>query len=198
MFMSCLATLVATVAMQEPEPAVHGRLVDSEGRPLAGVSVAQSWVFPEPSDEAGTKPSVPKGSLSFETGADGKFGGPLDGRRLPTTLFAIDSRRGLGCSVGVEEPGEIGELVMEPLVTVRGALRFVTEGTQPGTVGVWFFPTNGQGFSIYSLLDDPRNRPPCSFLQPPQFRHNPSAQRDIDPHPTAQRSAKYNESAGLS
>ena len=149
-----IAALAAAVT-QEPE--IRGRLVDGEGRPMGDVAIAQAWSYPEPREGEPGAPKPVQSGLVYATDEDGLFGGPLAGRNLPNVLFAIDIELGLGRTIVVREPGDLGDLVMEPLASLSGSFRFRTAGPQPGTAGAWL-RLDEAGFAglwLFSLLDEP-------------------------------------------
>lgn len=155
MLTTYLIAALAAAVTQEPE--IHGRLVDAEGRPMGDVVIAQSWTYPEPRKDETGAPVAAKGGLMYVTDENGLFVGPLAGRNLPNVLFAIDVESGLGRTIVVREPGDLGDLVMEPLASLNGSFRFQTAGPQPGTAGAWLMLDEGGsgGLSLYSLLDEP-------------------------------------------
>jgi hypothetical protein len=106
---------------------VAGRVVDKDGRPVAGARVAEGW-FAEQS--APLEPSRPA-----RTDADGRFSLELELYSLDTVVMAIDPTGKLGglAVIPVKKgPGGPIRIEVVPLVEVRGRFTCEESGQSPG------------------------------------------------------------------
>jgi len=117
----------STIAM------VTGRVVDHEGKPVAGARVAENWF----AEQAGPlEPNQPA-----RTDADGRFSLEIQLHSRGTLLMALDSTGCLGGLAVIPAKGLDGPIRIEvtPLVEVRGKFTCTESGSSPGETYVTMF-----------------------------------------------------------
>ena len=130
----------------EPEPPppfkgsaeIAGRVVDSEGRPVSGVSIANRWgrqsIKTEPDGSLVDDPEASFGPWGPTTSDEqGRFDLPVEFRGQPLAVVAMDVDRHLGgIAVVAPEPGpEPVELRLGPTVQLRGKVACDDLGETP-------------------------------------------------------------------
>ena len=115
------------------ERTLRGRVVDAEGKGVAGIEVATAWTI----DAGGATPR--KG---VKTDADGRFSLPRPSSDSEVTVVAYDAARARGAIVAIDPKAVANEpsLSLAPTVRVTGALSAV-EGKHYPADGVCFVAT---------------------------------------------------------
>lgn len=132
---------------------VHGRVVDAEDKPVAGVDLGSNWSFPDPREEgAAAKPPTMSYGTALVTNGRGEFAGPMDSGfsgvgHAKWTVLALDADRKRGALVTIDpsRPDAALEVALQPLVEVRGSFEVHAAGEPPKTLGFWIVPASGLG-----------------------------------------------------
>src|SRR5262245_1372303 len=139
-----LALAVITALPQE-HAVVHGRVVDSAGKPAARVIVSPCWSFPDPHEKASetTRPQPAPELASTSTDDQGEFA--IDcGERLAVLAMDEKLERGAIGVVDFRHPEAPLALVLKPLVELRFTFDAKPEGVQPHSFGAWPFPVSAR------------------------------------------------------
>lgn len=135
---ACGASTAPTQAVpaQVPTVLVKGRVVDAEGKGLAGVTVASNW------SSIQGKPLAP-GPDAVSTGPDGAFAHRFQIYSFPAVLTAIDSKRGIGGTLMLERAPDESPITIkaETLSRLLFAPRF--DGPAPDSLSMYLYhPVN--------------------------------------------------------
>jgi thiol-disulfide isomerase/thioredoxin len=105
---------------------VAGRVVDQEGKPVAGARVAESWFSEQMAPSEPNRPAL--------TDADGGFALEVELYRRDTVVMAIDPTGGLGglAVIPIKGPGAPIRIELAPLAEVRGRFTCEESGQSPG------------------------------------------------------------------
>ncbi|MGE0191396.1 MAG: carboxypeptidase-like regulatory domain-containing protein [Planctomycetota bacterium] len=125
-----LAALLARPALAEGR-ALRGRVVDADGAPVSGVTVALAWTI-EPG-------KAPEPIAPVATDNDGHFAITPPARGLATTLLAIDTTnaRGAVATVRAEQRHRPVTLALGPLVSLRGKALLEGSNVFPFGLEAW-------------------------------------------------------------
>src|SRR5262245_38624687 len=134
-----LALWIAIVPPWTGAQEVRGRVVDAAGKPAAGARVCREWRFPDPTNAVQSGLPEPFGFDDMRTPlvADehGEFVGPMHDVPL---LFAMSTDGKMGALVPVDAQSHAPvELMLVPLVEVRGSFDVKTPGEQPKKTALW-------------------------------------------------------------
>jgi hypothetical protein len=126
---ACLALGVAAVADDVRE--VKGRVVDRDGKPVAGVEVASFW-----NGQDGRLSPFPP---SAKTDADGAFTLKVQTYGRDQAILAVDPdrKRGGTAVVAAKGPADAAEIRLEPLVNVHGGFSCKELGAKPEWTNVY-------------------------------------------------------------
>src|SRR5580698_2105141 len=145
LLLSLLLIGVGTAAAAEKIWTLRGRVLDQEGRPVAGASVATVWGAngvtleqlersekdgkPHPEQTANEGRMEPWGTTPVETGPDGRFAITLHSSN-DRKLLAVDRERKRGAVLLVDprHPPSQVECKLVPLVRLFGRLRVAATG----------------------------------------------------------------------
>lgn len=108
--------LVASLNAQSNAIQVNGRALDPDGRPLAGVTVAQYWDFAGPPRAFGGGSKAPE---VYRTDDDGTFSGRFAVTLKACSLLALSADHGLAALVECEPAGPTVDLELRLLPAVR-------------------------------------------------------------------------------
>ncbi len=114
----------------------HGRIVDAENRPAAGVVLSPQWQFFDPT-VAADKIEPASGQPSVTTDDDGRF--VIDRETADRKdWLALDATRTTGVLLRAEElEGPNTTFTLVPLVSVRGNYEIKAAGSMPESIGSW-------------------------------------------------------------
>jgi hypothetical protein len=114
MMVIAACTVLATAAAQEKE--FHGRVVDAEGRPVAGVPVDTYWAVVDGklSPRAGTRTDT-EGGFAIRVNCQA---------RRPNPLMAVDKTVAFGAALALDPDHPEVEVMLQlvPMVPVRGEI----------------------------------------------------------------------------
>jgi len=117
---------------------LRGRVLDDAGKPAAGARVGRTWSFPDPAGAtAGSLPAHWGSNQLFPALADerGEFLVPW---AVDPFLFALSADARTGVVAPVDTPADAPhELVLAPLVEVRGRFEIHTPGEAPKKTAFW-------------------------------------------------------------
>jgi thiol-disulfide isomerase/thioredoxin len=105
---------------------VAGRVVNKEGKPVAGARVAESWFAEQAAPLEPNRPAL--------TDADGRFSLEVELYGRDTVVMAVDPTGGVGglAVIPVKGPGGPIRIEIAPLAEVRGRFTCEESGQSPG------------------------------------------------------------------
>ena len=117
---------------------VLGQVVDHEGKPVAGVRVADTWFAEQSAPLEPSRPTL--------TDAEGRFSLKLEIYGRDIVVMAIDSTGALGglAAVAVKDPGAPIRIEIKPLVEVRGKFTCEESGQSPGEIYATIYSGSGK------------------------------------------------------
>lgn len=134
------ALVSATIAQDTRE--VRGHVVDSKGKPAAGIGIATGWQFHDTAPTARWRSGARLYSRSATpTNQEGKFARSLYFRGRPVALFALDmaGKRGAIFVVDKENADEEHAVTLRPLVHLHGRIGIGDSNLKASTVYAYIF-----------------------------------------------------------
>ncbi len=121
---------------------VRGRVVDEQGRPVAGIAIGTHWtsmngaITPQWKSDASMQER-----LTIRTDDQGRFGGPLyfDGRPLALVALDLQARRGGTAILDPAAREDEFTLTVGPLVRLCGEVRIALPLLKDNTVRAFIF-----------------------------------------------------------
>jgi len=172
-------------------------VVDADGRPVAGATMNGGWTIADPG-EPGTvalRPRIANDTWTT-TGEDGRFEQEIDLRSLPERLLVLDPDRECGAIISIEGAGELEDIVLQPLVEVRGEVAFHSPGRLPEEGGLWLSPDSMAGVMLICFGSSGRYA-----LRVPPGRYSVSTSNDLQglfgSQPTNRSIRVLDEAVGL-
>ena len=164
----------ATDQEEKIKPTIRGRVVDIEGQHITGASLDNLWTFADPgaSENVDLSPRLSGDPLAV-TGEDGRFERVVDPGHLPERFLLLDAARERGATFVAERPGEVGDIILRPLVEVRAEIAFTSPGELPDQAALWLVPDSGPGVALMGFSHSGRHA-----LRVPPGRYRVSTSND--------------------
>ena len=126
-----IASWIAIAA--QSEGGLRGRVLDAAGSPAVGARVFSTWSFPDPTGKGASQPPEPLalGFLVDPATTDEKGGFRLLPRSDEGFLYALSADGHSGAIAPASAQSQALELVLAPLVEVRGRFEVKAPGKLP-------------------------------------------------------------------